>query len=173
MYLISVFPTESVATVDLQKCFRVVGAATDLDRVQLSTEIASSDQKATALSEAVKAAEASSDNDPTSDTKRAIVKQLKAEFELYRIKEQARLKQLEAEMFNRWLKKVRDAAATVARSDGYTVVLFGRADVEQNAQESIQFDSDQILNNLPRTAFVRKQERVDITKKVLAELMSK
>ena len=156
--------TDNVATVSLHQCFSALDMTAE--RLALQEDIEKTDTEARRRLAVVTAAEAAI-RDDSAELQKTAAKLLRAEFELYRIREQDRIRKVEAKMLNRALSRVEAAVATVARKKACSVVLYQRGDERPSAP---MFTSKQIAQAAPRSLVLAQPKRIDLTDDVIVLL---
>jgi Skp family chaperone for outer membrane proteins len=157
-------PTGDVATVSFDRCLSAIN--TRDERLALLEDIQNSNAAARELVEAVEAAEAGIDENST-EAQITKAKLLRAEFELFKLQQQERLRKAERQMFNDALKRVEAAVKVVAKKKGCSLVVYRR---KQEAPVEPHFTLDQILNAAPRSLVMDQKDSIDITDDVLVLL---
>lgn len=159
-------PTESVAIVNLQECLKFAPTYQH-DKQILSTDIQVTDRDALNLVNRKKKTEALSKHENATELDRLNAKLSQLEFDAYRQSAQIRLKTAEEAMFQKWHKQVNAAVKLVAQREGITVVLYLGKDV--NEIDVAATGMQQMLSQT-HVGFVRDEERLDITDKIIKEM---
>lgn len=159
-------PQESVAIVDLRECLRHVPESRS-DRNEIARLITLADAEAKSRHEVLTKAEARSRLEGATARDVAKARILKLEFEEFRCREQIRIRDAEQGMLLDWHKQIDTAVKTVARRDGFTIVLY--VGQERDDAELAMPEAKQMLSKT-HAAYVVPQQRIDITNKVVAEL---
>lgn len=157
-------PAGDVAVVSFDRCLSAVN--TQDERLALLEDIQNSNAAAREQMEAVEAAEAGIDEDST-ETQITKAKLLRAEFELFKLRQGERLRKAELQMFNDALKRIEAAVKVVAKRKGCSFVVYRR---KPEAPVEPHFTLDQILNAAPRSLVVDQKDAIDITDDVLVLL---
>jgi len=154
---------EQVGTVSMDQCFPV--ALKTEDRRVLQEDITHIDGLAADLHEELKAAEEAASEDST-ELQKNTAKLLRAKFELFRLREQKRLRIAEEKMFNDAFRRIEEAVRVVAKRKACSIVLY------QLRPSSMppSFTTHQILDGIPRAVVLSDTDRLDITEDVLTLL---
>lgn len=152
---------DEVGTVSMNKCLTAaISARERMAIMELITDTDADARKKLALLTATEAAIGES----STLLERSNAKLLKAEFALFRLRAQERIRKSEAEMLNRAFRRVEEAVRLVTERTECSVVVYER---ESTETEITRFTSLQIIKGAPRAVVLSHAARLDITQDVL------
>ncbi|MEP3478459.1 MAG: OmpH family outer membrane protein [Fuerstiella sp.] len=153
-----------VAIVSIDRCLSAIDSYDE--RLVTRRDVENTEAEGRVRLKAANAAEEAIKDDST-EAQRMKAKLLRVEFDLFRLRQQNRLRKAEMKRLNDHLKRIEAAVTTVAMQKECSVVVYQR---QQATSVAPDFTARQILMSAPRSLILGHPDGIDITDDVLEKL---